>query len=90
MNEEVSSFSSILIHNINVLQFLILICYTSNQVVRFLYIVQVGSQKYTRMLKFFLSYFVDSQIQLNWITDYHHLGYITKLGGKKRKEKHWC
>jgi hypothetical protein len=52
--------------------------------------VQVGSQKYIRMLKIFLSCFVDSQIQLNLITGDHHLGYITKLGDKKRKEKHWC
>jgi hypothetical protein len=53
--------------------------------------VQVGSQIYIRMLKNFLSYFIDSQIQLNRITDDHHLGYITKLGGKKIKENyHWC
>jgi hypothetical protein len=49
--------------------------------------VQVGSQKYIRMLNFFLSYLVDSQIQLNRITNDHHLGYITKLGGKKEKKK---
>jgi hypothetical protein len=49
--------------------------------------VQVGSQIiyiyiYMDVLNFFLSYFVNSQIWLNQLMDDHHLGYITKWGGR--------
>jgi hypothetical protein len=38
--------------------------------------VEVGSQKYIRMFKKFLSHY--GQIWLKQLTDDHHLGYITK------------
>jgi hypothetical protein len=44
----------------------------------FLYMVQVASKKYEL---FFFSYCVNSQIWLNYLSDDHHLGYITKLKG---------
>jgi hypothetical protein len=45
---------------------------------------QVGSQKYVRMVFFFLSYFCNSQIWLNQLTYEFHLGYTTKLKKTKR------
>ncbi len=46
---------------------------------RFLYIVQVGSQKDIQWcLNCFLPSFVNSQSWLNWLMDNHHPMYITK------------
>jgi hypothetical protein len=43
-----------------------------------------SSQKYKSIFNYFLSYFVDSQIWLNWLTDdHHHLNYITELKTKR-------
>jgi hypothetical protein len=47
----------------------------------FLYMAQVGSQKYIRRLIFFFSYF-NNQIWLNQIMHDCHLSYITKLEKK--------
>ncbi len=44
---------------------------------RFLFMVQVGSQKYIRVFKFLFSYFV------NQLIDDLHLSHMTKVGGKK-------
>jgi hypothetical protein len=50
---------------------------------RLLYMVQVGSQKYRRMSKFFsFLYLSCGQIWLNLPKDDCHFGYITKLTGK--------
>jgi len=50
------------------------------KITRFLYMVQVRSQKYKgKYIYFFLSYFVNSQIWLNQVMDDRHIGYITKL-----------
>jgi hypothetical protein len=42
---------------------------------------QVGRKKY-KEINFFLSYFVNSELQLNQLMDDHHLNYVTKLKEK--------
>ncbi len=45
-----------------------------------------SSQKYKNIFNYFLPYFFNSQIWLNWLTDdHHHLNYITEL-----KTKRWA
>jgi hypothetical protein len=49
---------------------------------RFLFMVQVGSQKYIGVFKFLFSYFV------NQLMDDLHLNHMTKVGGKKQTHTH--
>jgi len=51
------------------------------KIARFLYLVQVGSQKYVRMLSFSHILLI-AKIWLNWLIDDRHLSYIRKLGKK--------
>ncbi len=50
-----------------------------SNIVRFLYMVQVCSQKYEIKYKKLFSYFACSQIWLNLHVDHCHFGYITKI-----------
>jgi hypothetical protein len=50
----------------------------SKKFARFLYLVQVGSQKYVRML-IFSHILLIAKIWLNWLIDDPHLSYIRKL-----------